>query len=333
MQSRVQNKSGLDAIALDLPGMDLVAGAIDSHVHCCPHINARTVTVFDAVRQAARAGMRAIGLMDVFANTSGFAALACRELGDLGVEVFGGVILEPYVGGLSVASVEAALSMGYGPGTGARFVSLPCHHTKFVARSEGRSPAYVDACLGIPAEGELPDPLPEIIDLCVATDVVFNTGHLSAAEALRVVSAARRRGAERILVPASYLDSDTAEEIASQGAYLEFGFFVMSHATQVGQTMIDKERHRFSLVQLSAVAETIRRVGPDRVVLSSDSGSYVLPPPVEAFRELMVMIRSEGFDDDAIRLMTVHNTARLFKVGEGALKPFDELPRAASEGS
>src|SRR4051812_22943291 len=169
--------SGTDASALDLPGMDLVADAIDSHVHCCPHINARTVTVFDAVRQAARAGMGAIGLMDVFANTSGFAALACRELGDLGVEVFGGVILEPYVGGLSVASVEAALSMGYGPGTGARFVSLPCHHTKFVARSEGRSPAYVDACLG-PAEGELPDPLPEIIDLCIAADVVFNTGHL-----------------------------------------------------------------------------------------------------------------------------------------------------------
>jgi hypothetical protein len=304
--------------------MDLVAGAIDSHIHCCPHINARTVTVFDAVRQAARARMRAIGLMDVFANTSGLAALAGRELGHLGVEVFGGVILEPYVGGLSVASVEAALSMGYGPGTGARFVSLPCHHTKFVARSEGRGPAYVDACLGIPPDGNLPDPLPEIIDRCVAADVVFNTGHLSGAEALRVVSAARRRGATRVLVPASYLDSDTAEEIASEGAYLEFGFFVMSHATQVGQTMIDKEKHRFPLVQLSAVAETIRRVGPERVILSSDSGSYVLPPPVETFRELMVMVRSEGFEDDAIRLMTVHNAARLFRVGEGAVTPSGE---------
>ena len=122
------------------------------------------------------------------------------------------------------------------------------------------------------------------------------------------------------------------EEIASEGAYLEFGFFVMSHATQVGQTMIDKERHRFSLVQLSAVAQTIRRVGPDRVVLSSDSGSYVLPPPVEAFRELIVMIRSEGFDDDAIRLMTVHNTACLFKVGAG-FKALNHEPRPrAREG-
>ena len=71
--------------------------------------------------------MRAIGLMDVFANTSGLAALACRELGDLGVEVFGGVILEPYVGGLSVASVEAALS-GLWPGRRAGALS-PSHAT------------------------------------------------------------------------------------------------------------------------------------------------------------------------------------------------------------
>ena len=45
--------------------------------------------------------MRAVGLMDVFANTSGLAALANRELGHLGVEAFGGIILEPYAGGLS----------------------------------------------------------------------------------------------------------------------------------------------------------------------------------------------------------------------------------------
>jgi hypothetical protein len=179
------------------------------------------------------------------------------------------VILEPYAGGLSVAAVEVALSMGYGPGTGARFVSLP-RHSKFVARSEGRGPAYVDACLGIPTEGDLPDPLPEIIDRCVAADVVFNTGHLSGPEALRVVEAARRRGATRVLVPASYLDSHTAEAIAAEGAYLEFGFFVMSHATQVGQTMIDKEKHRFPLVQLSAIADIIRRVGPDRRTLGPD---------------------------------------------------------------
>ena len=76
--------------------------------------------------------------------------------------------------------------------------------------------------------------------------------------------------------------------------------------------MIDAERHRFAPVTLTSVAERIRRVGPESCVISSDSGSYVLPPPIEAFREMIVMIRESGFDDDALRRMTATNPARLF---------------------
>jgi hypothetical protein len=238
-----------------------------------------------------------------------------RELGGLGVEVFGGIILEPYVGGLSARVVEAALGMGYGAGTGARFVSLPCHHTRMVARAEGRSPAYVESCLEIPLTGELPDPLPEILDLVAAADAVFNTGHVTGAEAIRVIEEARRRGVERLIAPASYFSIDEVREAAARGAYVEFAFFVMSHATQVGQTMIDKEKHRFGHVALDAVAEKIRAAGPARTVLSSDSGSYVLAPPVEAFREHLVMIRSAGFSDEEMRAMAAGNPAALFKLG------------------
>jgi len=221
---------------MPLPGMEMLQGAIDSHIHACPHINQRTVTVFDAVRQAAEAGMRGIGLIDVFANTSGLAALAVRELGHLGVEVFGGIILEPYVGGLSPRVVAIALDMGYGPGTGARFVSLPCHHTKFVAEAEGRSPAYIEGCLAIPPYGPIPNPLPEILDCIAARGAVFNTGHITGPEAVRVIEEARKRGVEWILAPASYFTVDEVREIVRLGAFVEFAFYVMSHATQIGQT-------------------------------------------------------------------------------------------------
>ena len=297
-----------------IAGMERLEGAVDSHVHCCPHINDRTVTVFDATRQAAAAGMKGLGLMDVFANSSGLAALAMRELGHLGVDVFGGIVLEPYVGGLSTRVVEIALDMGYGPGTGARFVSLPCHHTKMVAEAEGRSPAYVESCLSIPETGPLPDPLPEIMELVGSRDVVFNTGHLTGPECVRVVEEAARRGCRRILCPASYYDPPTVSELVGLGACVEFAFFVMSHATQVGQTMIDAEKHRFAAVDLEAVAANIEAVGSASVVLSSDSGSYVLPPPVEALREWLVMVASTGVSDDEIRVMVADNPGRLFKV-------------------
>lgn len=302
-----------DAGGPAVPGLELLRGAVDSHVHCAPHINQRTVTVFDAVRAAARHGFSGLGIMDVFANTSGLAALAARELGSLGVDVFGGIILEPYVGGLSTRSVRTALGMGYGAG-GARFVSLPCHHTAFVARSEGRSPAYLEDTLAVPDTGSLPDPLPEIIDLCIEADVVFNLGHLSGPEAVKVAREAARRGCTRMLAPAGYLEPDEARAIVDAGCLLEYSFFVFSHATDIPQTMIDTEKHRFKRADFGKALAIVADVGADRVVLSSDSGAIVLPPPVEALREFVTMFRASGISDADLRRMIVDNPAAAFKV-------------------
>jgi hypothetical protein len=272
--------------------------------------------VFDAVREAADAGIVGLGIMDVFANTSGFAALAMKELGHLGVDVFGGIILEPYVGGVDARVVENALKMGYGQGTGARFVSLPCHHTKFVAMSERRPPDYVAACFAWPENEPLSDTLKAILDRVAEAGVVFNTGHVTGNEAVRLAQAAQRHGVERVLCPASYFTLDEGKAAVQAGAFLEFSFFVLSHATAIGQTMIDGERHRFPPVSLESVVEKIKAVGAERCVLSSDSGSYVLPPPVEAFREMVVMVQSAGFGDDEMRRMIATNPAYLFKKPE-----------------
>ena len=297
-----------------IAGMEMLDGAIDSHVHCCPHINQRTLTLFDAVRAASKAGLAGLGLMDVFANTSGLAALANRELGHLGVDVFGGVILEPYVGGLSPRVVETALKMGYGTG-GARFISLPCHHTAFVARSERRSAAYIETTLAIPESGDLPDPLGEIIDLCTAADVVFNLGHLSGPEAVRMAELAARRGCTRMLAPAGYLTLTEAQAIAATGCMLEYSFFVFSHATDIPQTMIDAEKHRFARADFGTALSVVKALGPGKILLSSDSGALVLPPPVEAFREFIMMFASSGLAHADLRRMICDNPGRLFKVG------------------
>ncbi|WP_270933468.1 DUF6282 family protein [Falsiroseomonas oryzae] len=298
-----------------LPFAELLDGAVDSHVHCGPHINPRTVTVFDAVRDAAAAGLVGLGVMDVFANTSGLAALAMRELGHLGVEVFGGIILEPYVGGVDPRTVRMALGMGYGPGSGARFVSLPCHATRFVAEAERRPADFVARCFAWDRGTPIPEPLPEILDLIAAADAVFNTGHVTGDEALRLVTEARRRGVRHILCPAAYFTPEDCGAIAEQGAFVEFAFFVLSHATAIGQTMSDEQKHRFAPVTLEHVAACIRAAGPGRTVLSSDSGSYVLPPPVEAFREMLVMIHSCGFTEAELRTMSARNPAQLFLRG------------------
>lgn len=45
------------------PGAELLIGAVDCHVHACPHLNGRSLDVLQAVEEAAAAGMRGIGLM------------------------------------------------------------------------------------------------------------------------------------------------------------------------------------------------------------------------------------------------------------------------------
>jgi hypothetical protein len=299
-----------------MPGMDHLRGAVDCHIHAAPHLNGRSVDVFQAVRQAHAAGMRAIGLMDNFANTSGYAALAMRELGELGVEVFGGLIMQPVAGGVTLEAARTAISYGYGPGTGARFISLPTHHTRYVAQREGRSGAYLDATFGVPERGPVPDPVPAIMDLCAQHDVVFDCGHVSGPEAVLLAEEARRRGCRRIRTHCTGYDPGTIAAIIGVGAYAEFSFFTLTHATQVGLTHVDQEKHRSAGRTIQDMTPRIRAAG-ERAILSSDAGVFLLPPPVEAFREFLLLVESEGFGADEIRRMTTHNPIALFRIGGG----------------
>jgi len=296
-----------------LPGSELLQGAVDNHVHACPHLNARTVTVFEAVRQAAAAGLRGLGLMDNFCNSAGYAALAMQELGDLGVDVFG-LIMEPPAGGVTLEAVDAAIGYGYGPGTAARFISLPTHHTRHIATLEGRSKAYIEGCCEIPEVGDLPDPLPAILDRIVEADVVLNTGHLSGPEALRLIELAKRRGLQRILVPASHYQKDEVRELAKLGAIAEFSFFFVSHATQAGLTHVDAQAHTVPPVSLPVMVELIRTATPEQTIVNSDGGVFLLPPPVEALREFLLLLKSAGFSRDELRTMSNTNPSRLFRL-------------------
>ena len=296
------------------PGAKLLQGAVDCHVHACPHLNQRSVTVLEAVRNAAAAGMRGIGLMDNFANTSGYAALAMRELGHLGVDVFGGLIMEPPAGGISADAVRIALAYGYGPGDGARFISLPTHHTRNIARQEGRSLAYIETCLEIPEAGELCDELLAILDLVALHDAVLNTGHVSGTEAIRLVEIARGRGVQRILVPSSYYTPDEVRALAGLGAVTEHSFFFVSHATQAGLTHVDAMANTVAPVSAPRIVELIRAAGPQNAIISSDCGVFLLPPPDEGLREFALLLESCGLTQDDLKTLMQTNPAKLFKV-------------------
>jgi hypothetical protein len=295
-------------------GSQYLIGAVDCHVHSCPHLNGRSANVLESVRQAAAAGLKAIGLMDNFQNSSGYAALAMAELGHLGVEVFGGLIMQPTAGGVTYEAARNAVDYGYGPGTGARFLSLPTHHTRAVAVREGRSPAYLETTFSVPASGKVPDPVPAIMELCAERDIVFDCGHVDGREAVALAEEAKRRGVGRLRTHCGGYAPEEIEAIVALGGYCEFSFFVLTHATQVGLTHVDQEKHRAPTRTIQDLAPRIRAAG-DRAIVSSDAGIFLLAPPAETFRQFMLLLEAEGFDEAAIRCMNTANPIALFRIG------------------
>lgn len=64
--------------------------------------------------------------------------------------------------------------------------------------------------------------------------------------------------------------------------------FSHTHATMVGLTHVDAERHRAPFLPIAA----IRAATPARTILSSDCGVSLLPPPAEVFREYLLLVGS-----------------------------------------
>lgn len=156
--------------------------------------------------------------------------------------------------------------------------------------------------------------------MCAEADAVFDCGHVSGREAVALAEEAKRRGLTRIRTHCSRYALDEIRAIVAAGAYAEFSFFILTHATTVGLTHVDKEKHTVSGggITISQMAERIRTAGPEHAILSSDCGVFILPPPVEGFREFMLLAESADFTHAEIRQMNTTNPGKLFRVGGAA---------------
>ena len=63
--------------------LSFLENSTDIHIHCCPHINKRSTDIFEVIKFAEKSKMYAIGLMDNFSNTSGYASLVKKNFPNL----------------------------------------------------------------------------------------------------------------------------------------------------------------------------------------------------------------------------------------------------------
>jgi hypothetical protein len=315
---------------------DLLRGAIDVHVHAGPHLKSspRRADPIEAAIQARDAGMRAIVFKDVFEMSNGIAWLVNRHVPNF--KVYGGLMMNTVYGGMNPRAVKTALHYG----DGAKYLDFGAHSTYYQASREGRlidgkfvplSNLYpkfkteeLDRCIRIPVDEDPGPELDEILHLAASTPGLYvDTGHVSAAEAVRLVDLKGRYGYERIVVSSAVTKIATADQLramAGKGAFIEFTIASYTAPTMIPLThyyvekeyaSIDEGMEKGPEIGIREVADAIRLLGADHCILATDFGRYALPPPVEGLREFITCMLDLGIPPEDIRKMVKTNPERL----------------------
>ena len=285
---------------------DLLRGAIDVHIHAAPDIVPRLLNDFELAEAARAAGMAAIVLKSHHMLTADRAQIARRAFPE--VEVFGGLALNlPACGGLNPEAVKVAIRMG------AKVIWLP---TLSAANHIEKTRTHVTGNLGVMSQGFKPQPVcvvgdngaivPElaaILDLIAKADIILATGHLSVKEIKTVAAAALAAGVRKVLVnhPELWLVGMSIEdqrELAAAGAMMEV---CARSATAPGHADLSPR----------ILAERIRAVGAEHVVMATDYGQVDNPAAPDGMRWYIEQMLECGMSPDDVERMTKVNPSRL----------------------
>lgn len=256
-------------------------GAYDLHIHTAPSIYPRYVDDIEAARQARAAGMRGIMLKCHFESTVSRAYHTEQSVP--GIRVFGGIVLNRFVGGINPRIVETVLEQG------GKQVWMPTMDSEEHRRVFGSVRSYglksMDARVG---EGNLPgisvldsagDLIAEakaIIHLIASAGAVLGTSHLSFDEMEKTVLHAQRVGAKVLITHPFFtlpnLDVPRLKRLTDLGAIAELCAVTVFNLPT---------KHRPSL---HSIKHAIDEIGPAKFIISSDAGQPFNPAPTEALR-------------------------------------------------
>ncbi len=260
------------------------AGVVETHYHVGPELVARRYDV-ESLADAVKPFGAAVVLKNHTYSTTPLAALARHKRG---VQFYGGVVLNSYVGGLNVAAITGAVSGNKADVTATIpddcpvIVWMPTvdavSHVKTFGfgfdpnwsgccTTHGSPPVSVDRgeqALVVAFDDHL-KPTRELLTVLEAIarhGCVLATGHLSADEVMQLVPLAVSLGVRKIIIThphypsVNLTDSQLKELIKHPGVYVEHCFAIH---TQDG-------------VNLQKFADSIIETGHERVLLSTDFG-------------------------------------------------------------
>jgi hypothetical protein len=253
----------------------------------------------ELARIASEYGMRGFVLKDHDSMTCGRAYYVKKNMPN--VDPFGAVVLNRSAGGINPYVVQAAIHYG------AKVIWMPSNHSKYHAEFYGISD-YPQ--LGRPKKqlkgpgvtvlnqsGELTPETLQVLDVVAENDVCLATGHLSYPEIEKLLHEATKRGVKRMIVTHANwslckLSLDKQRHLIEMGAYLEY--VAVSCVSPTFYEQPPKE-----------LAEWIKTIGSEKLLLSSDLGQFSGPSHPEGLRMLSASLLDEGVNSrDLVRMLS-----------------------------
>ncbi len=292
---------------------DLIANAFDMHIHSGPDVLNRKVDDIDLAKRMAEAGMNGYIIKSHYFNTAERATLA-RKICP-GVNVTGAIALNSAVGGINPIAVQLA-SM-----SGAKLIWFPTTDAKHEqealfgpnADPNRKLPFWANIVMELKKQniscppvtilddkGKLTDATYDVIDIAAKREMVLATGHLSHEETFALAKGAKERGAKRLLIthvtfPTTFYTVQEQKELIAYGAYVEHCY--TTYAT--------------GKVEYEVIAQQIREVGSEHVVLGTDLGQPTGIFPDEGLLEFSKALLASGFSEKEVRRMNGDNPRSL----------------------
>ena len=267
---------------------EILRGSFDLHVHAGPDPGQeRRVDALDAGRYAHEAEMGGFVLKSHHYPTAPLAHALSRVYP--GLNVVGAVALNAQVGGLNPEAVESSAALG------GRVVWMPTYDADFFMRRQGLGPGI----RALDATGRLKPEVHDIIEVVRRNDMVLASGHLAPDETIALFTAAAAAGVDRLLAthPALTASLDDMARMTAAGALVELTMLACMPS--------------FRLMTLEAVVETIRALGTQRCVVTTDFGQLVNPPPAEGMRMAIAALLDAGLAPAEVEALVKTNPRAL----------------------
>jgi hypothetical protein len=267
---------------------EILKGSFDLHVHASPDSGAeRRLDALETARYAYEAELAGFVLKSHEYPTAPLAYVLKKMYP--GLNVAGAITLNKSVGGLNARAVEVSANLG------AKVVWMPTFDAHAWMSRAGGGPGITIT----DDTGRLKSEVGDILDVIKQHDMVLATGHVSPGETITLLKEAKAKGVTRMIAthPGGIATMDEQREMASLGAYIEHTFL---------SCMPDTAR-----LSVPELVDTLRDLGVDRCVVTTDFGQWTNPPAAEGMRMAIAALLGAGMEPSEVSVLVKDNPNQL----------------------